>query len=209
MRDAVSVPVTVKHRIGIDRGEDYGFVRDFVGAVHAAGCEVFIVHARNAWLKGLSPRENREVPPLRYEVVHRLKRDFPHARFVLNGGLATLGRGLSLQRGTGRRHAGSRGVPRSLPAGRTSTRSSSATGPPASDARRRWSSGCRTTWCASAVAANAPRHIVRHMLGLYQGVRGARHWRRVLSDADAARVVRGRNPRPRAAGSGTAAGAAA
>ena len=90
MRDAVSVPITVKHRIGIDRNEDYGLVRDFVGAVHAAGCEVFIVHARNAWLKGLSPRENREVPPLRYDVVRHLKRDFPRARFVLNGGLTSL-----------------------------------------------------------------------------------------------------------------------
>ena len=72
MRDAVSIPVTVKHRIGIDRIESYEFVRDFVGTVAAAGCEVFIVHARNAWLQGLSPKENREVPPLRYEFVTRL-----------------------------------------------------------------------------------------------------------------------------------------
>jgi tRNA-dihydrouridine synthase A len=84
MRDAVAVPVTVKHRIGLDAGEDYGFVRDFVGTVAAAGCEVFIVHARNAVLKGLSPKENREVPPLRYDVVHRLERDFPSLTFVLN-----------------------------------------------------------------------------------------------------------------------------
>jgi tRNA-dihydrouridine synthase A len=77
MRDAVAIPVTVKHRIGIDRSESYDFVRDFVGTLADAGCEVFIVHARNAWLKGLSPKENREVPPLRYELVYRLKRDFP------------------------------------------------------------------------------------------------------------------------------------
>jgi tRNA-dihydrouridine synthase A len=89
MVDAVDLPVTVKHRIGIDRGEDYSFVRDFVGTVGEAGCRVFIVHARNAWLKGLSPKENREVPPLRYETVHRLKRDFPHLLFVLNGGITT------------------------------------------------------------------------------------------------------------------------
>jgi len=89
MRDAVSIPVTVKHRIGIDKTESYEFVRDFVGALSAAGCEVFIVHARNAWLKGLSPKENREVPPLRYETVHRLKRDFPALTIVLNGGLTT------------------------------------------------------------------------------------------------------------------------
>ena len=87
MRDAVAVPVTVKHRIGLDDGEDYGFVRDFVGAVADAGCDVFIVHARNAVLKGLSPKENREVPRLRYDVVHRLKREFPQLTIVLNGGL--------------------------------------------------------------------------------------------------------------------------
>src|SRR6188472_1716204 len=87
MRDAVSLPVTVKHRIGLDANEDYGFVRDFVGTVAQAGCEVFIVHARNAVLKGLSPKENREVPRLRYDVVHRLKREFPLLTIVLNGGL--------------------------------------------------------------------------------------------------------------------------
>jgi tRNA-dihydrouridine synthase A len=87
MRDAVTIPVTVKHRIGIDETESYGFVRDFVGTVAEAGCEVFAVHARNAWLKGLSPKENREVPPLRYETVHRLKRDFPSLTIVLNGGV--------------------------------------------------------------------------------------------------------------------------
>ena len=89
MVDVVSVPVTVKHRIGIDKTEDYGFVRDFVGQVSEAGCAVFIVHARNAWLKGLSPKANREVPPLRYETVHRLKADFAHLRFVINGGITT------------------------------------------------------------------------------------------------------------------------
>jgi tRNA-dihydrouridine synthase A len=88
MRDAVSVPVTVKHRIGLDDGEDYAFVRDFVGTVAAAGCEVFIVHARNAVLKGLTPKENREVPPLRYEFVRQLRGDFPALTFVLNGGLS-------------------------------------------------------------------------------------------------------------------------
>ncbi len=88
MVDAVSLPVTVKHRIGIDKGESYGFVRDFVGAVSEAGCRTFIVHARNAWLKGLSPKQNREVPPLRYEIVHRLKHEFPALRFSINGGMA-------------------------------------------------------------------------------------------------------------------------
>jgi tRNA-dihydrouridine synthase A len=91
MVDAVPshIPITVKHRIGLGYKEDYGFVRDFVGKVSEAGCKVFIVHARNAVLKGLSPKENREVPPLRYNVVAQLVRDFPKLTFVLNGGLTT------------------------------------------------------------------------------------------------------------------------
>lgn len=89
MVDAVGVPVTVKHRIGIDKTESYEFVRDFVGTVAAAGCSTFIVHARNAWLKGLSPKENRDIPPLRYELVHRLKREFPHLTIAINGGITS------------------------------------------------------------------------------------------------------------------------
>ncbi len=89
MLDVVSVPVTVKHRIGIDKFESYEFVRDFVGAVSQAGCNTFIVHARSAWLKGLSPKENREVPPLRYELVHKLKQDFPLLTIAINGGITT------------------------------------------------------------------------------------------------------------------------
>ncbi|SFM41232.1 tRNA-U16,U17-dihydrouridine synthase [Variovorax sp. OV329] len=88
MVDATRLPVTVKHRIGIDKIERYEFVRDFVGQVSEAGCSTFIVHARNAWLKGLSPKQNREVPPLRYELVHRLKHEFPHLRISINGGFA-------------------------------------------------------------------------------------------------------------------------
>ena len=89
MKDAVSIPVTVKHRIGIDRGESYDFVRDFVGTVSQAGCDLFIVHARNAWLQGLSPKENREIPPLKPEWVLRLKLDFPGLKFVINGGITS------------------------------------------------------------------------------------------------------------------------
>ncbi len=89
MRDVLgdALPVTVKHRIGLDRVESYDFVRDFVGTVARGGCAVFIVHARNAWLQGLSAKDNRDVPPLRYEFVHRLKRDFPELTVVLNGGV--------------------------------------------------------------------------------------------------------------------------
>jgi tRNA-dihydrouridine synthase A len=90
MRDVVSIDVTVKHRIGIDEIDSYGFVRDFVGTVAEAGCRTFIVHARNAILKGLTPKENREIPPLRYERVYQLKRDFPQLEIIINGGIKTL-----------------------------------------------------------------------------------------------------------------------
>ncbi|MFZ4876434.1 tRNA dihydrouridine(20/20a) synthase DusA [Janthinobacterium sp. Mn2066] len=90
MRDVVTIDVTVKHRIGIDDSESYDFVRDFVGTVADAGCATFIVHARNAILKGLSPKENREVPPLKYDYAYRLKRDFPQFEFIINGGIKTV-----------------------------------------------------------------------------------------------------------------------
>ena len=120
MRDAVTIPVTVKHRIGIDRGESYDFVRDFVGTVAAAGCEVFIVHARNAWLQGLSPKENREVPPLRYEFVQRLQARLPGAdASSLNGGVASdRADQPSSSRRLRRRDGRPRGLPPPLAAGR-------------------------------------------------------------------------------------------
>ena len=90
MRDAVEIDVTVKHRIGVDDVVSYDFVRDFVGTVADAGCRTFIVHARNAILKGLSPKENREIPPLRYAFAYQLKRDFPGLEIVINGGIRTL-----------------------------------------------------------------------------------------------------------------------
>ncbi len=90
MRDAVSIDVTVKHRIGIDDITSYDFVRDFVGTIADAGCNTFIVHARNAILKGLSPKENREIPPLRYEFAYQLKKDFPALEIIINGGTKTV-----------------------------------------------------------------------------------------------------------------------
>ncbi|WP_045233362.1 tRNA dihydrouridine(20/20a) synthase DusA [Deinococcus pimensis] len=90
MRGATTLPVTVKHRIGIDDLDSYEHLTRFVSTVASAGCETFIVHARKAWLQGLSPKENREIPPLRYEVVRRLKEDFPHLTVVLNGGVKSL-----------------------------------------------------------------------------------------------------------------------
>lgn len=89
MRDAASIDITVKHRIGVDDIESYDFVRDFVGTVAQAGCTTFIVHARNAILKGLSPKQNREIPPLKYDFAYRLKTDFPQLEIILNGGVKT------------------------------------------------------------------------------------------------------------------------
>ncbi len=94
MRDAAGVPVTVKTRIGIDNLDSPEFLASFIDTVAAAGCRTFIIHARKAWLKGLSPKENREIPPLHYERVHALKAQFPHLEFILNGGVTCLRAGL-------------------------------------------------------------------------------------------------------------------
>ncbi len=87
MRDSVDIPVTVKHRIGVDDMNDYDDMLNFVDIVHQAGCEAFIVHARKAWLKGLSPKENRDVPPLQYANVYRLKLERPDLDIIINGGI--------------------------------------------------------------------------------------------------------------------------
>lgn len=90
MQDAVDIPITIKHRIGIDHHDSYEFMHDFVATIVKAGCRHVIVHARTAWLKGLSPKENREIPPLRYHDVYRLKQDFPHVFVEINGGITNL-----------------------------------------------------------------------------------------------------------------------
>lgn len=198
MQEAVSVPVTVKHRIGLDRDESYSFVRDFVGTVRDAGCRAFSVHARNAWLDGLSPKENRTVPPLRYDVVYRLKRDFPDCLFFLNGGLATLDEALAAVQVLDGVMLGRaayetpwllsevdqhfRAVVLS-PAGQQS-----APGAPQPVMSRRAVVDAMTGYAATQVTRGVPlRHITRHMLGLCNGLPGARRWRRMLSDADALR----------------------
>jgi tRNA-dihydrouridine synthase A len=182
MREATRLPVTVKHRIGIDRVDDYGFVRDFVGTVaDRGGCSVFIVHARSAWLGGLSPKENREIPPLRYEAAYRLKTDFPHLTIVLNGGVASdeqIEEHLALVDGVmvGRlayhdpwamaawdqRFFGDvvRAVDRDV-------------------IEQQMVDYMEAMWRRSAVPW---RHIARHMLGLRHGLPGARRWRQVWSD---------------------------
>ncbi len=181
MRDAVQIPVTVKHRIGIDRVEDYGFVRDFVGTVAEAGCSVFIAHARNAWLKGLSPKENREIPPLRYEVVAQLKRDFPQLTIAVNGGFASdeaVHEQLALVDG--------------VMVGREAYHNpwwlarwdEQFFGQPASALTREQVEEDMVAYMEREAAQHGTHWyaIARHMLGLRAGLPGARRWRQVWSD---------------------------
>jgi tRNA-dihydrouridine synthase A len=181
MRDAVTIPVTVKHRIGLDDREDYAFVRDFVGAVAAAGCEVFIVHARNAVLKGLTPKENREVPPLRYEVVHRLKRDFPALTIVLNGGLTdwdAIERELEHVDGVMLGRVAYHD-PYFLAQADWRAFGDDAPARSRADALRALIPYARS----QSERGVALRAIARHVLGLYHGRSGGRRFRRILSDA--------------------------
>jgi len=181
MVDAVDVPVTVKHRIGIDRDESYTFVRDFVGTVAEAGCGVFIVHARNAWLKGLSPKENREIPPLRYETVHRLKHEFPQLRIVVNGGITTTGQvqgELRLLDGVmvGREAYHN---PWWLASWDADFFGATSPGPSREDVER----AMVDYMLAQAREHGTPWYpIARHMLGLRHGLPGARRWRQAWSD---------------------------
>jgi len=181
MCDAVAVPVTVKHRIGLGRDASYGFVRDFVGACRDAGSGVFIVHARNAWLEGLSPKENREVPPLRYDVVRRLKADFPDVRIVLNGGLVSVEQALCESMGLDGAMLGRAAYHEPVLLARVDAAFHGSLQPaPTRDAVV----DRMIDYAARQRSRGVPlRSIVRHMLGLYHGLPGARAWRRTLSDA--------------------------
>jgi len=186
MQQAVDIPVTVKHRIGIDHVEEYEYLRDFVGEVSAhSGCRVFVVHARNAILKGLSPKENRDIPPLKYPYVYRLKDDFPELTILINGGIAdwpTIEAQLEHVDGVmiGREayhnpwllvEADRRlfGDEHPLPT-------------------RREVIERLLPFLRAQIAEGVPlKHMTRHVLGLYQGVPGAKGWRRTLSDPVALR----------------------
>jgi tRNA-dihydrouridine synthase A len=166
MRQSVSIPVTVKHRTGIDRIETYEFLARFVAAVAEAGCTTFIVHARNAVLKGLSPKDNREVPPLKYQYIYQLKKDFPQLAIVINGGItnwkqidAHLAKVDGVMLGRAAYHDSW------ILADEGKTRA---------DVVR--------AMAAYAAGQASLRHVARHMLGLYHGHPRARLWRRMLSD---------------------------
>ena len=182
MRDAVALPVTVKHRIGLDRSESYAFVRDFVGTVAEGGCEVFIVHARNAWLKGLSPKENREVPPLRHEVVAQLKRDFPRLTFVGNGGITSDAQIEVQLRSVDGVMLGRHAYHEPWSMAGWDMRWYGATAHVA--ASREAVEAALVAYMAREAAAHGTpwSGIARHMMGLYNGQPGARRWRQVWSD---------------------------
>lgn len=183
MCDATDLPITVKHRIGLDREENYGFVRDFVGTVAQAGCRVFIVHARNAWLKGLSPKENREIPPLRHEVVHQLKRDFPGLTIVVNGGLRSLPDIAGQLRWVDGAMVGRQAYhePYGLAGWDAAFFDDRHPAPTREEVEE-----AMVRYCERLADVPWP-HVMRHVLGLYNGLPGARRWRQVWSDHRLAR----------------------
>jgi tRNA-dihydrouridine synthase A len=179
MRGATDRPVTVKTRIGIDRSDETELLWRFVRTVAAAGCDTFVVHARKAWLDGLSPKENREIPPLRHDIVHALKRDFPGLTVVINGGLRTVAE----------IHAQLRCVD-GVMIGREAYQNPYML---TEVERRIFGSGPTPTrrevaerylgYISTRLAEGVPlSRMTRHMLGLFLGQRGARAWRRLLSE---------------------------
>lgn len=179
MREAVAIPVTVKTRLGIDKNDSYAFFSDFVGEVAESGCHTFIVHARKAWLSGLSPKENREVPELRYDRALRLKQEHPELTIVLNGGidsLATAEQQLEVFDGVmlGRAAYQTPWILAQLQAelfGKAPVADQA-------DAVRGM-----TAYIERQVRAGVPvKNISRHVLGLFHGSPGARRWRRFISE---------------------------
>jgi tRNA-dihydrouridine synthase A len=178
MRDAVDLPVTVKTRLGVDDHESYGWFRDFIGCVAESGCTVFIVHARKAWLSGLSPKQNREVPELRYDWVYRLKRELPGLTLVLNGGISTVAEvdghlaqldGVML----GRAAYHNPWILAELQGHLFGF-----TGVDGREAAVRALSEYIRQQCAAGIPV---KHVSRHVLGLFQGMPGAKKWRRHIS----------------------------
>ena len=180
MNSAVRIPVTVKHRIGVDEMDDYDSMRRFVDTVAGAGCQTFIVHARKAWLKGLSPKENRDIPPLQYERVLQLKRERPDLEIVINGGITTLAQSQTLLAGLDGVMVGREAytnpyllaqVDRQLYGDDVAT-------PTRLDVLDAFADYVE----AELKRGIALKHMTRHILGLFQGVPGARQFRRVISE---------------------------
>src|SRR5690606_7039552 len=180
MVEAVRIPVTVKHRIGIDDQDEYEDLSRFVDQVAAAGCDTFIVHARKAWLQGLSPKENREIPPLNYERVFALKRDFPQLKIILNGGIRDLH--------SARAHLDScDGVMLGREVAQNpfllSQVDSLLFGEPGSSQERDDILRAYADYCAEQIEQGvALHHMARHALNLYHAQPGGRQFRRFLSE---------------------------
>jgi len=181
MKGAVKIPVTVKSRIGIDDLDSYEALQRFVKVVSDAGCSTFIVHARKAWLKGLSPKENREIPPLRYDVVEALKADFPALTIVLNGGIETLDQAAChLQRLDGVM-LGRAAYHNPYLLAEVDQRFFGADEPPPT---REAVVHAMLPYIEQQLLKGSRLHaITRHMLGLYYAQPGGRLWRRHLGEA--------------------------
>jgi tRNA-dihydrouridine synthase A len=180
MKGAVSIPVTLKARIGIDHQDSYAELHAFTELLAAADCDALIVHARKAWLQGLSPKENREVPPLRYDLVERLKKDFPDLPVVINGGIESLERIQSLLTCFDGVMIGRAAYqnPWLLASVDTEIFGDLTPLPTRSSALEAY-----IPYLQRQLSAGVPlKAMTRHLLGLFQGRPGARHWRRLLSE---------------------------
>lgn len=180
MRDQVTIDVTVKHRIGVDDQDSYQALCDFVGKVSEAGCETFIVHARKAWLQGLSPKENREIPPLHYETVHQLKRDYPDLQIIINGGITTLEQVEENLKQVDGVMIGREAYNNPWILSQADSLIYASEGSPAS---RHQIIEAMIPYIDQELSAGTPiNRITRHILGLFQGLPGAKKWRRMLSE---------------------------
>ncbi len=180
MQDAVAVPVTVKCRIGIDDRDDWEFLREFVAAIADAGCRTVIVHARKALLKGLSPKQNREIPPLDYPRVWRVKREFPGLAVIVNGGLRTVGQAQEQLANADGVMLGREAYhnPWLLPALHRAIHGDGFEPPPLESI-----TAAMRAYAEREAASGTPlRAVTRHLFGLFAGRSGARAWRRALSE---------------------------
>jgi tRNA-dihydrouridine synthase A len=180
MKDSVYLPVTVKTRIGIDDKDSYEELVHFIGTVSAAGCGTFIMHARKAWLHGLSPKENRTKPPLRYDVVGRLKIDFPDLKFVLNGGITTLEQAEAHLKEFDGVMLGRAAYENPYLLAEVDHRVFGETG--GIPSRAEILESFKPYVEAELKRGHRLNSMTRHILGLFQGVRGGRVWRRYLSE---------------------------
>ena len=178
MREAVTIPVTIKCRLGVDEQDEYADLQHFIETVAARGCGIFIVHARKAWLKGLSPKENREVPPLNYQRVYQLKRDFPALTILINGGIQSLAEVRTHLMHTDGVMLGRTAYHEPY---RLAELEHALFGTPLPD-RMALIRQMREYTERHLAEGGKLNHISRHLLGLFQGLPGARGWRRHLSE---------------------------